>query len=829
MNELDINLDTSRHLEELKQLKDVDYEFYKYLEEHGSDLLNPVGFGEEKEVEIEENDEELLGSEFGLPRLDRRMFNDVKENLESTKSFKGLSILLSYFRSVANMSTKFNEDAPVRSEIEKSKKKGSKENLAETRSRHKERTATFYIDDPEFMFEITVYVLEKVPELFWFHSSGGGKDQDRLTHDILPENLPKWLKVEKLCKTFWQDLSNLILNNCLSLQPNLEFMQDVFRMLSNSKLIVWLIPNRLLTNRFSTLLSRVWTMNKYIVLKQGAFQVLKAMNARFYQLSQRSAKKDGQKFEFTDDEDIVGHPVKRHEEFLLILHRTIGISAMRGISWKNYSSSAQVVDDYLILLQESEHSMVYRIAYNVIRKLGSMLRVLYLRISRANSTKNSRSNSAKQKKLFEEVFVNLFSWKFLTYIRIWSLAVSKISVLYPLQYPLITIITSISRLKLSSISFLPYTLQTLEILTEMASSNRVLIPISEMLFDVHSTIERGFKQAFSKSSQNSLKSQSMITAASKPFLPELEIKIGNSISKSYQVYDSLQEFWAYVLSLYISSLYLHPSFPEFLLGIVPDLKKLQKYNSKYWNDHVSKQIKDIIKRAEAHSEKIQNLRITVLTNKGFLELLSNQSSSNKSQLPPYSSKVYNEYVYDSMSSTDFTEFEIYLNDLRTKRAELVKGKIKLSSMRALGNAQDVDSTGDHHLHYIEGDQEDIEFKILLQQLHKAGKSIDDIKNLGPRQLKKLKKSIKNQIINCRESLPSTIDNYSTSKSKKRSSEATKTQSCNTNKKSKIPREEVEKVEDSSTKQSTNTSAREDYPSNTTQHDIIEDWDINSED
>lgn len=828
MSELDINLDTTRHLEELKQLKEVDYEFYKYLEEHGKDLLDPVGFGEEQEADKEDN-EDFLGSEFGLPRLNRGMFNEVKENVELTRSFKGLSVLLSYFRSVANINTILNEDVPVRSNIEKSKKKSPKENVAETRSRHKERAATFQIDDPELMFEITVYVIEKVPELFWFHASGGGMNQEELSHEIIPEDLPRWFKVEKLCKAFWQDLSNLILNNCLSLQPNLELMQDVFRKLSNPKLILWLVPNRLLTNRFSTLLSRVWTMNKYIVLKQGAFQILRAMNARFYQLSQRSAKKDGQRFEFANKEDIVGHPVKRHEEFLLILHRTIGISAMRGVSWKNYFSSVRVVDDYLILLQESEHSMVYRIAYNIIRKLGSMLRVLYLRISRASSSKNGSGGSAKQKKLFEEVFASLFSWKFLTFIRIWSFAVSKIQVLYPLQYPLITIITSISGLKLSSISYLPYTLQTLEILTEVASSNRVLIPISEMFFDVHSTIERGFKQTFSKSSQSNLKNQSMIAAASKPFLPELEVRIGNSISRSYQVYDSLQEFWAYVLTLYISSLYRHPSFPEFLLGIIPDLKKLQKHNSKYWNDHVSKQIKDTIKKAEAHSEMIQSLRITMSTSQEFIESLYSQSSGNQSKLPLYSEKAYNEYVYDLMGSADFSAFESYLSDIKTRRAELVKGKIKLSSMRALDNVGGADSTSSHHPHCMdEGDQEDIEFKILLQQLHKAGKSIDDIKNMGPRQLKKLKKSIKNQMVDYKESSPPSSTDNPARKSKKRPSTATEAQVRNTNKKSKALGAQVEKSKDLSTKPSATT--RDVRSSNiTTQHDMIEDWDINSED
>ncbi|KAJ1607872.1 hypothetical protein OJ252_2692 [Cryptosporidium canis] len=824
MSDSEINLDTSRHLEELKQLKEVDYEFYKYLEEHGQDLLNPVGFSEEpEEDEIKIDREELLGTDFGLPRLDKGRFYEIRESLESTKSLKGLGMLLSCFRSVANINTILNEDVPTKSNIEKSKKKVSKNASSEAKTHQKERNATFQIDDPDLMLEITIYVLEKVPELFWLHSSGG-RGMEEFTSDIIPESLPKWFKVERHCKAFWQDLSSLILNNCLSLQPNLEFIKDVFSKVSNPLLILWLFPNRLLTNRFTTLLSRVWTMNRYIVLKQGAFGVLRSMNSRFEKISQRFTEGKEPRYEFFDKEDILNNPVKRHEEFLLILHRTIGISAMRGVSWKNYFSSTQVINDYLLLLQESQHEMVYRIAYNIIRKLGSMLRILYLRISRASNAKSSQNkpnSSAKQKKLFEEVIANLFSWKFLTFIRIWSLAISSISELYPLQYPLVTIVSSIAKLKLSSVAFLPYTLQTLAILTEVALSNRVLIPISDMLIDIHSTIERGFKLTFSKSSQGSLKSTSMITAASKPFIPELEIKIGNSISKSYQVYDSLLEFWAYIVTMYISSLYKHPSFPEFVLGITPNLKKLQKHSSRYWNDHVNRQIKDIIKKTEIHSEAIKDLRSSVSTNEEFLELLNNTDSGKKS-LPAYSDKVYNDLVYSSAKSDacsgKFAELENYISDVKSRRAELVKGKIRLSSMKAMD--QNEGEGPSHQYSTVEDDQQDIEFKILIQQLQKAGKSINDIRNLGPRQLKKLKKSIKAQIADYKESAPHNQPN----KPGKRSHVTAEIQERNRNKRNKTHKLESEGPNELSTTPNIN-----EVSSSITQHDTIEDWDINSED
>ncbi|CUV03977.1 unnamed protein product [Cryptosporidium hominis] len=832
MSESDINLETSRHLEELKQLKEVDYEFYKYLEEHGQDLLDPVGFKDEPEDEvIQEESNELGESEFGLPKLDKIKFREIVESLDSKKSFKSLSLLLSCFRSVTSINAITSEEDSVKPNIEKNKKKKSENKTPEIKSHKKERCATFQIDDPELMFEITIYVLGKIPYLFWYHSSGK-MQKEELNSDIIPESLPNWTKIEKICKFFWQDLSNLILNNCLSIQPNLELMQNVFKKLSDPLLILWIMPNRLLTNRFSTLLSRIWTMNKYILLKQGAFQVLRTINARFEMISQNYINKNGSNFEFFDKNDIVSNPIKMHEEFLLILHRTIGISAMRGISWKNYISYKQIINDYVLLLQESNHNMVYRIAYNVIRRLGSMLRILYIRISRTSDSKNNSKiqskGSASKKKLFEEVFVNLFSWKFLTFIRIWSLSISNISQLYPLQYPLVTIITSVTKLKLNSIPFLPFTLQNLEILTEISISNKVFIPLSEMLFDAHSTIERGVKLTFNKSSQNNLKTQTMITTSSKPFMPEFEIKIGNSISKSHQVYDSLFEFWAHIVTLYISSLFKHPSFPEFLFGIIPNLKKLQKHNSRHWNDNINRIIKEIIKKAETHSEYIKNIRTTILTNQEFLSSVYNQNTTNNNKnnnlISPYSSKLYCDYVYNSLNSKinseEFLQLENYIIYIKNQRTELIKGKIKLSSMKAFDNS-DNSNSNNYHDFTLEDEQEDLEFKILLQQLQKAGKSINDIKNLGPRQLKKLKKSIRSQMNDIKESTP-LISNQT--KPNKRSSITRENQESKNNKRNKSRKLESENSDEFNTKPNTNEVC-----SNIIQNDIIEYWDINSED
>ncbi|KAF7457445.1 Noc2p family protein [Cryptosporidium felis] len=743
MSEREINSEASSHLEDLKRLKDVDSAFYKYLEEHGSDLLNPEGFCDEENIQTESD--ELVNLEFGIPKLTKEKFYAIKENIEVTDSFKDFSLLLSCFRSVTNINTLENEVIPNKPSPEKNKKRKLQCNQHDSKPAKKERVALFQIEDSDLMLEIIQYVLENISNLFWLHSSGEKKSR-HLSYEISLEDLPKSSKVEKLSREFWEDVGNLILNNCLSLNPNLELMEFVFNKLSNPLLLGWLLLNRLATDKFTILLTRVWTMNKYALIRQGAFTVLKEINSYLGRMSKKSTQNGDTVFELKEKNSILNHPIKRHEGFLLILHRTIGLSAIRGISWKNYFSSKQVISDYLSLLKDSDHQLVYRIAFNIIRKLGSILRILFLRISRMpnseSGAKKESNNFIKHKRLFDEVYSNIFSWKFIVFVRIWSRAISEIKELYPLQYPLVTIITSTVKIKLNSIHFLPFTLQCLEVLTEMGHSNKTFIPVMEMLIEAHSTIEKGTKQSFQNPSQSNAKNQNLISASSKPFVPEFEIKIGNSVFKSSQVYDSLSEFWVYILVQYTFSMAKHPSFPEFILGISPNIKKLQKQNSKYWNDHVIQEVKDLIKKSEQHSENIKKLRFTTSTNKVFINSVLNSKSERKFN-SPFSSSFYTENIFDSIeqtkSSINIDEFVDFIEKKKAKREELIKGKIKLSSLKA----ENQEGTGN----FASQDQDDLEFKLLLRQLQNVGKTIDDLRRLGPRQLKKLKKSIKKQALN----------------------------------------------------------------------------------
>ncbi|KAH8740515.1 hypothetical protein FG386_002239 [Cryptosporidium ryanae] len=753
-----MNAEAVKHLKDLKKLKDVDYSFYKYLEESGKDLLDPVDFvdGFDSKDESEYASEDELENEVNLPRLTREKLSDIKKDLVSTRSIESLTFLLTCFKSVASINTLDDEKVPTRKSLEKSKKIEKESNNFLKRSSKKERVSDLHIEEPELMFEVIQFTLDNVPLLFWFHSSNG-KPEDELCANILPADLPKWKKIEKMCSSFWQDLGNLILYNCLNSNPTLELMEYIFDRISNPRFIMWLLPNRMSTIRFTTLLSRIWTMNKYLALKKGSFNVLKTINSSFEKLSSikdENNYNESFEFKFTDKNELLSNPVKRHEDFLLLLHRTIGISAMRGISWKNYTSSMQVIDEYVTLLTESDHKKVYRMAYNVIRKLGSLLRLLFIRLSRKNETIKQKDSKKQEKdSSLEEICSNIYSWKFLTFVRIWTKTIAAIPYLTPLQYPITVIMTSVIKLKLNSIAFLPFTLQCFKILIEMMSKMRTLIPITEMLFETHNTIERGVKESYVKRKQCNLKLTNIINTTSKVLVPEFEIKIGNQLLKSTQVFDSIQEYWTHIIVLHISGLRSLYFYPEFLIGIVPTLKRLQKQNSRHWNDQVSLKTREILKLAQKHSECISVERCSIETNTKYINFLleslnSEKTNTNKSNKKSYNTLSYidpnfkyNSQIRSVETCNSLTQF---LNDEVNKRAEYLNSRIKLSSLKS-SNQSNIKS--DIYIYDQTGQQDDLEFTSLLHQLGKIGKTIDDLKNIGPRQLKKLKKSIKNEITN----------------------------------------------------------------------------------
>ncbi|KAK6590806.1 hypothetical protein RS030_122012 [Cryptosporidium xiaoi] len=748
-----MNAEAVEHLYDLRKLKNVDYEFYKYLEEHGKDLLNPVDFVDEIDSKDENKylDEDEPENEVNLPRLTWNEFSKIKNNIFSTKSIESLNFLLTCFKSVANINTFDDESVPTKKSLEQSKKVENKSRRPE-KGLKKERVADFHIEEPELMFEIVQFTLDNIPILFWFHSSNW-KPKEELSPSILPTDLPKWKNIEKICNTFWQDLGNLILYNCLKSNPSFELMEYVFDRLSDRKFIMWLLPNRMSTIRFTTLLSRIWTMNKYLVLKKGSFNVLRTINTSFESLcsSENENKHNHHEFRFTEKNDLLNNPVKRHEDFLLLLHRIIGVSALRGVSWKNYTSNRQIVDEYVTLLTESDSKKVYRIAYNVIRNLGSLLRLLFIRLSRKSKLSKQMVSKKKEKNSsLEEIYSSIYSWKFLTFIRIWTKAIASIPYLTPLQYPTTVIITSTIRVKLNSVPLLPFTLQCIEMLVEMASKMRTLVPIAEMLFEAHNTIEKGVKESYVKFKQDSVKSTNMINTTSKIFVPEFEIKIGNQLLKSTQVFDSIQEYWTHIIVLHISGFRNLHFFPEFLIFILQTLKKLQKHNSKHWNDQVLSKTKEILKLAQKHSEHVSTERTSVETNSEYIELLFESLDPVKDKS---TKKSYNtlSYIYPKLESSHrllskntcddpLTQF---MNDEIDKRAEFLNTRIKLSSLK-LSNQSNVDLG--IPICDQTSQQDDLEFVSLLQQLNKVGKTIDDLNNIGPRQLKKLKKSIKNNIL-----------------------------------------------------------------------------------
>ncbi|KAL7069395.1 Noc2 family protein [Cryptosporidium serpentis] len=765
MDEEIINDDFNKHLYELKQLKELDPEFHKYLEENHKELLNPI-FEEEQDekYDIDKN----LNEKNGTMMLSKARFGIIKADALSRKSFHGFSALISCFRSVANLDTvtKYEEweskNNLGNSEVNKTKKELPLEKKFKLKKRRledavqtnkiqdkfklesKQVTSNFQIEDPELMVEIIEVTVSNIADLLLYHASKTVKISE--THfnnelqNIAVHKLARWRRVESLNRIFWQDTYSLILKQCVNPEINIDLISKILHKLSKFSLLRWLLPNKNQTLNFANILSRIWTMNKHLVLRSESFIVLKSINYLLQnpQFSEFEFKLHKRGFRIYKEKEAQTIAIARHEQFLMSLYRVIGITTFRGVSWKNFKAVNQAIEDFVVLLCNSEVNQVYRFAYSSIRHLGLSIRILFLKLSRMKKLEKK-----PKKKLIEETIPNVYNWRFIFYSRIWIKAIGQIADLKSLVYPLATLLAAAIKIKTKSITFLPFCLHCCMGLVELSKNSKTFIPLFNTLFELHQVLAKSstqarstFKNDISKQARKSKPSSSALKASNKPYFVEFEFKISLNQQKYEQVIHEVQEYWIYILTYHLTTVALNPAFPEFSFLILSNLRKLIKNQSRHWSEESLKKAKQLILVTEETCEVIRTRRIQLSLNTD-INHYSNASSKQ---------------FLDS-SSLSFEIFEYGDNPL-------VKHFETLSSQRTLSIIKRIEMfTTKAKSFPITIENEDVEMKTLLAELNKVGKSVQDLKYMGPRQLKKLKQKIRGSIYKPLEIITSQAQDY----------------------------------------------------------------------
>ncbi|OII75680.1 NOC2 family protein [Cryptosporidium andersoni] len=756
--------DFDKHLCELEQLKELDPEFHKYLEENHKELLNPT-FEEEQDEEhdidkdLNENNRTII--------LSKDRFEIIKADTLSRKSFHGFSVLISCFRSVANLNTitKYeewesennlsnNEVNKTKGELPSEKKFKSKKRRLEDavqtneiqekfKLESKQVTSNFQIEDPELMVEIIEVIISNIADLLLYHASKTVKTSEihfnNELQNIAVHKLARWRRVEGLNRIFWQDTYSLILKQCVNPEINIDLMSKILHELSKFNLLRWLLPNKSQTLNFANILSRIWTMNKHLVLRSESFTVLKSINYLLQnpQFSEFEFKQYRRGFRIYEEKEAQTIAIARHEQFLMSLYRVIGITTLRGVSWKNFKAVNQAIEDFVLLLCNSEVNQVYRFAYSSIRHLGLSIRILFLKLSRMKKLEKK-----PKRKLVEEAIPSVYNWKFIFYSKIWIKAIGQITDLNPLVYPLTTLLTAAIKIKTMSITFLPFCLHCCMGLVELSKNSKTFIPLFNTLFELHQVLAKSsiqtrstFKKDISKQTRKSKPSSSALRTSNKPYCVEFEFKISSNQQKYEQVIHEVQEYWIYILTYHLTTVALNPAFPEFSFLILSNLRKLIKNQSRHWSEESLKNAKQLVLVTEETCEVIRSKRIQLSLNTD-INYYSNASSKQ---------------FLDS-SSLSFEVFEYRDNPL-------IRHFETLSSQRALSIIKRIEifTTKTKSLPITIGN-EDIEMKTLLAELNKVGKSVQDLKYMGPRQLKKLKQKIRGSIDKSLETITSQTQN-----------------------------------------------------------------------
>ncbi|CAG8667731.1 12507_t:CDS:10, partial [Acaulospora morrowiae] len=179
-NKRSLKEDVAEHKKQLDLLKEKDSEFYKYLQENDSELLN-FDITDDSGSEDEDNEgndtlkEAGLDDDTGTPTLTVEMITQWQESVVKTNSLKSLQRLLLAFRAAAHI----NDDDD-------------------------EKPFAFKITDPTVFNNLIVVCLKSVTEVFDHHLKV--KNQEVSKKNLLCTRR-KWKTVEPLVKSY---LSNLL-------------------------------------------------------------------------------------------------------------------------------------------------------------------------------------------------------------------------------------------------------------------------------------------------------------------------------------------------------------------------------------------------------------------------------------------------------------------------------------------------------------------------------------------------------------------------------------------------------------------------------------------
>mmetsp|Transcript_85117 Transcript_85117/g.150540 ORF Transcript_85117/g.150540 Transcript_85117/m.150540 type:complete len:889 (-) Transcript_85117:61-2727(-) len=520
--------EAQRHEDELRAIKERDPEFYKFLVEQDKQLLDFRADelrGEEEEEQAEgeeEKDEDFAAVQAGqedqagrLLTLER--FKQIEASAQT--SFTAFKAALNAFhaavRSIqgapeaegaadleeaAGAQPGDSEAQHLRSKLaQKNKKKADKERNRSAASLKRKQRSTMTIDSEATFSEVLEWCIANVPSLLRHYAGEEGdkkgkkgKNQKAEKKDEGSEELfdatkfLRWRRVKVMANIFWDEA--LFLLNHLQAPEMLEF---VLRNCSRPDSLCWLWPFKHLRKRYLRRCCSLWARLDGTQASQPVrlLAFLFIRNSAAMALQARFGEKDKD-----------GAP--QLEVLVRTVLRAFAEAASQGYSWRSLSSF-RFMENCILELFRIEDATAYRVGYVCIRQLALILRNACVAASQGGSAqrkggkekqKSFKGKGASKKKSNSQMkqIEALVSWPFVRAMYLWTKAVSSITVLKPLAYPLSMIMLGAVKSRLTSLQHFPFVFHGLTCLNRLAHSLEAFVPVSAHLLKAMQVVMQAF-------------------------------------------------------------------------------------------------------------------------------------------------------------------------------------------------------------------------------------------------------------------------------------------------------------------------------------------------
>ncbi|EAN34138.1 Noc2p family protein [Theileria parva strain Muguga] len=240
-------------------------------------------------------------------------------------------------------------------------------------------------------------------------------------------------------------------------------------------------------------------------------------------------------------------------------------SVMSGITLKNYGLFKLSQNCISELYLKVPYDNLYVFSFKTIGNLAYNVRREWVNTGKEKKPKkkeDSKENKAKKPLKENTTILSVCSWGFIESVNIWINVLSRSDTkMKTLIYPLVTVINSAIKIKISNKRQMPFVLHLLIALNKLLDGTHKFIPIMSLVFHVLDNI-KNFKQTV-KSKGTLEKSEDIM----------MKLRLSGKSVNSSQIYKELYKYVGLILIDHLGILSLNPSFPEYTNCICYHLKR----------------------------------------------------------------------------------------------------------------------------------------------------------------------------------------------------------------------------------------------------------------